>query len=237
MLDFDRFSHISFDCYGTLIDWESGILAALVPLMARHGIEIDPRRLLEAYAFAEASAEQPDPESGRAHRSYRQVLASTTDALGNRLGFVPAEEERGLLADSLPDWPAFEDSVEALRRLGAGHELVVLSNTDRDLFAATQERLDTSFSAVITAQDLEVYKPSLRFFEMAEERLGVPRTRWLHVAQSCYHDIAPAKALGWTTVHIDRRRGQEGTGATPARSAEPDLRCTSLLELADCMGA
>lgn len=237
MLDFGRFSHISFDCYGTLIDWERGILDTLMPLLADHDIEIGPSALLEAYAEAEEWAERQftDGSAGAGHKTYRAVLAETLDALGNRLGFEPRTEERGLLAEKMPSWPPFPDTRESLGRLSEHYDLVVLSNIDRDLFAGTSELLGIPFTAVITAEELEVYKPSPRFFEMAHERLAVPREQWLHVAQSCFHDIAPAQAYGLATVHIDRRRGQEGSGATPPSAAVADLTCTSLAELVDCM--
>ncbi len=237
MLDFTQFSHLSCDCYGTLIDWERGILSALMPLLARHGVVIEEQGLLEAYAEAEDWAERisGDIAAGRGHRSYRQILAETLDALGSKLGFEARPEERDILARSLADWPPFPDSIEALERLATRYELVILSNIDRDLFEGTSQVLGVPFSAVITAEELEVYKPSPRFFEMARERLEVPRDQWLHVAQSCFHDIAPAQAFGLSTVHIDRRRDLPGTGATPPSSAVADLTCGSLAELCTLM--
>lgn len=237
MLNFGRFSHISFDCYGTLIDWESGILATLMPLMAHHGVEMDAANLLEAYAEAEEWAERQfvGPSEEQAHKSYRAVLGETVSALGNRFGFAPTVEERGLLAERLPTWPPFGDTIESLTKLATRYELVVLSNIDRDLFAGTQDRLGVNFSAVISAEELEIYKPAPLFFEMAHERLAVPKHEWLHVAQSCFHDIAPAQAYGLSTVRVDRRHGSEGSGATPPSAAVADLTCRSLAELLTCM--
>lgn len=227
MLDFDRFTHLTFDCYGTLIDWERGILAAVQPLLARHGVARGDDEVLELYGALESAAEAGE------YRPYREVLATVVDGLGARLGFAPTPEERASLAASVADWPAFPDTVEALQTLAGRFALVILSNIDDDLFAGSARRLRTDFAAVITAQQVGSYKPNPRNFRFALDRLGQPTDRVLHVAQSLFHDIAPAKALGLTTVWVNRRHDRPGFGATPQASARPDLEVPDLRTLAE----
>ncbi len=226
MLDFDRFSHLTFDCYGTLIDWERGILAALRPLLDRHGVAPTEDQILELYGELEAAAEAGP------YQPYRAVLAAVVDGFGARLGFAPSPEERAAFAASVGDWPPFPDTVEALRSLARRFQLVILSNVDDDLFAGSARQLGVEFAAVITAQQVGSYKPDRRNFRFALERLGVPAGRVLHVAQSLFHDIAPAKEIGLTTVWINRRHDRPGSGATPAATAQPDLEVPDLRTLA-----
>jgi 2-haloacid dehalogenase len=217
-IDFSAFDALTFDCYGTLIDWETGILDALRPVLARHGAERDDDALLAAFARHEA-----DLEAGP-YRSYREVLAGALQAIGAEEGFVASEEELAAFGASVADWPAFPDSADALAQLQTRFELGVITNCDDDLFAASNRRLGVTFDWVVTAQQARGYKPGLRGFELAFERSPVPRERILHVAQSLFHDHVPAKRLGMTTVWIDRRAGRAGFGATPPARAEPDLR-------------
>ncbi len=226
-LDFSQFECLSFDCYGTLIDWESGILAALRPVLAAHGRNLMDEGLLELYAALEAE------EEAGPYRPYREVLQYVTSKLGARLVFTPTLEELDALPRSLPNWPPFVDTVAAVRRLRSRYKLAVISNTDDDLFAGTARRLGVSFDYVITAQQCRSYKPSPNNFETALARIGLPRLKVLHIAQSIYHDIIPAGELGISTVWINRRHNKKGSGATVAALAEPDLELPDLASLAE----
>lgn len=225
-IDFDGIETLTFDCYGTLIDWETGILAALRPVLERHGAASGDDALLERFARHEAALEAGP------YLRYRDVLARALAGLGADLGFEPTPEEQATFGGSVADWPAFADSPEALQRLKRRFKLAVITNCDDDLFAASAERLRTDFDWVITAQQAQGYKPRPENFTFAFERIDTPRERILHVAQSLFHDHVPAKALGMTTVWIDRRRGRGG-GATPPASAVPDLTFTDLAGFAD----
>ncbi|MGZ4815294.1 MAG: haloacid dehalogenase type II [Terriglobales bacterium] len=227
MHDFSKFECLTFDCYGTLIDWETGILSALKPLLAAHNREFGDQKLLELYGTLEAQAEAGE------YRSYRQILRFVTQRIGSRLSFALHEDEIDTLPNSLPRWPAFPDTVDALRRLKLRYKLAIISNTDDDLFAETAKTLQVPFDFVITAQQARSYKPSHRNFELALERIGLPREKVLHCAQSIYHDIVPARKLGIANVWMNRRIGREGSGATRAAQEMPDLTVASLKELAD----
>jgi 2-haloacid dehalogenase len=226
MLDFDRFTYLTFDCYGTLIDWERGILAALRPVLDLHGIAIADDAALELYGELESAAERGP------YRAYRDLLATVMDGFGERLGFVPSADERGALAMSVGDWPPFPDTVEALRALTDRFRLVILSNIDDDLFALSARHLGVTFAAVVTAQQVGSYKPDPRNFRTLLARLGTTPDRVLHVAQSLFHDIAPANVLGLTTVWVNRRHDRPGSGATPPATARPDLEVPDLRTLA-----
>jgi 2-haloacid dehalogenase len=226
-LDFGRFEVLTFDCYGTLIDWESGLLAALGPILASHGVEAGDDELLEAYGRHEYRIES------RPYRRYREVLAEALSGVGADFGFQPDAAELERFADSVGDWPPFPDSTDALRRLKERFALAVLTNCDDDLFAGSQRRLDIEFDWVITAEQAGSYKPSHRNFELAFSTIDAPRERILHVAQSLFHDHVPAKELGMTTVWIDRRRDKPGSGATPPAEETPDLALPDLRSLAE----
>ena len=209
-LDYTRFEALTFDCYGTLIDWETGILAALRPILGRRGVEPPDDELLARFASSEAAA-----EAGPYER-YREVLGLALDGIASSYGFEPEASERAAFGGSVGDWPAFPDSAAALARLHERFRLGVITNCDDDLFARSAERLATRFDWVVTAQQVGGYKPDPGNFEFAFEKIGLPRERILHVAQSLYHDHVPAKRLGLATVWIDRRAGRPGSGATPA---------------------
>jgi 2-haloacid dehalogenase len=216
-VDFERFDALTFDCYGTLIDWEAGLRNALAPVLAAHGVEIGDDELLEAYAGHEAELEAGP------YLTYREVLAAALRRLGADLGFEPTEAELEEFSSSVGDWPAFPDSAQSLARLKGRFRLGVITNCDDDLFALSNRRLEVGFDWVVTAQQARGYKPRRENFELAFERIDVPRERILHVAQSLFHDHVPAKELGMTTVWINRREGREGSGATPPANAAPDL--------------
>ena len=230
-----EFEALSFDCYGTLIDWEAGIVAVLRPWAAAHGAEVSDEQLLAAYSAHEARAEEEHPAA-----LYPQVLARSMRGLGEELGIPVSDVEAQALARSVPDWPAFPDSAEALARLSRRYRLVILSNVDRESFAASNRRLGVTFTSILTAQDIGSYKPSpLAFAALTDEiaRLGVPGDRHLHVAQSLFHDHVPAKAAGLPTVWIDRRHDRAGWGATPEPPAgvTPDWTFPSMAAFADAV--
>lgn len=226
-MDFSQFECLTFDCYGTLIDWETGILAALKPLLANHHRQLDDEKLLEMYGAAESQFEAGP------YISYRHVLQRCAQRIAARLSFPLYEGEIDALPNSMPNWPAFSDTVEALRRLKSRYKLAIISNTDDDLFAETAKTLQVPFDFVITAQQVESYKPSHNNFERAIERIGVPKEKILHCAQSIYHDIVPAKQLGVANAWVNRRAGKRGAGATKAAEEHPDFTVASLKELAD----
>ncbi len=230
MLRLDDFEVLTFDCYGTLIDWETGICRALEPVFAAHGAEWAPERVLELFGELEAEAERGE------YREYRAVLGAVLEGLGARLGFRPAAAEVAAFSGSVGDWPAFPDSAGALRALQRRYRLAVVSNVDDDLFAASAARLQVAFDWVVTAQQVRSYKPCLRNFRAAFARIGVPQARILHVAQSLFHDIAPANVLGLSCVWVNRRQGKAGPGATRPAQARPDLEVPDLRSLAAAAG-
>ena len=225
MSDFDRFGALSFDCYGTLIDWETGIVEALRPWATRHGI--DDEALLAAHAAHETVVETEHPAM-----RYPDVLAETLRRIADQFGVEASPEERAAFGASVPDWPAFPDSAAALAALHERYQLVILSNVDRASFAASARRLGVEFDLVITAEDVGSYKPDAANFQALVDRTD--RDELLHVAQSLYHDHVPAKAIGLRTVWIDRRHGRAGTGATPeAAAVTPDWTFHSMAAFAE----
>lgn len=226
MLDFSRFEVLTFDCYGTLINWEAGILSALHRVLSAHGKKIDDAVLLKLYGDFEQLSEQGE------FRPYRQVLESVVRRFGAQLGFSPTAEEARSLADSLPSWEPWPDTVAALRQLSTRYRLAIVSNVDDDLFATTRPKLGVEFAEVITAQQALAYKPSLKIFELALSRIHAPAHRVLHVGQSIYHDVMPAQALGLTAVWVNRPSARPGVGAVKAAEAKPDLEVSSMAELA-----
>jgi len=225
MLDFNRFEVLTFDCYGTLIDWEAGILAALRPILSAHEKNIHDATLLKLYGDFEQRSEQ-----GKFH-PYREVLESVVRQFGDELQFTPTIEEARSLPDSLATWQPWPDTVAALRQLKTRFRLAILSNVDDDLFALTRPKLEIEFDEIITAQQAQAYKPSLKLFELALSRIHAPAHRVLHVGQSIYHDVIPAQALGLATVWVNRPSARCGVGAVKAANATPDLTVSSLAEL------
>ena len=212
-MELTDFEALSFDCYGTLIDWETGLKAVLVPWARQRGLGLDGEELLAEYAAIEAAAEADHPAS-----RYPDILARSMRLLGDRLGAEVADDDAARLAGSVPDWPAFPDSPGALAALGRRFKLIILSNVDRDSFAGSAARLGASFTSVITAQDVGSYKPAQRNFDAllgAAARLGIRPGGLLHVAQSLFHDHVPAQRAGLPTVWIHRRHDRRGWGATP----------------------
>jgi 2-haloacid dehalogenase len=228
-VDLDAFDVLTFDCYGTLIDWETGLLAALRDALRR--LDAGDDELLESYAVHEAQAEQPP------YRSYREVLATGVRAVAADLGLEVGDEAVERFSECVRDWPAFPDSAEALGRLHERYRLGVITNCDTDLFAASNEKLGVTFDWVVTAEMARSYKPAPAGFELAFETIDVPRERILHVAQSLFHDHVTAKALGLSSVWIDRRHDRPGAGATPPAEAAPDASYPSMRAFADAVSA
>jgi 2-haloacid dehalogenase len=226
-IDFKRFDALTFDTYGTLIDWERGILNALQVVLSRDDVGVSEDELLELYARHEAEVE------GGVYRTYREVLAASVRGLCGELGVDPSDRAVADFSASVPEWPAFPDSAAALRRLATRFRLGVLTNCDDDLFAGSNRRLGVTFDWVVTAQQARGYKPRTENFEVLFARVDVPRERILHVAQSLFHDHVPAKALGMATVWINRRHDRPGFGATPPADAIPDLVCPDMRSFAD----
>ncbi len=230
-MNFSRFTTISFDCYGTLIDWESGILPVLRALLTNHGETLPDAGILELYGEFEAEA-----ESGP-YQTYREVLQSVVREFAARFHFEATPTEIQSLHESVPAWQPFPDTVSALHMLHKHYKLAVISNIDDDLFAETQKHLGVEFDAVITAEQARSYKPCSNNFQMALRELGIPPDRLLHAAQSIYHDVVPARSLGISTAWVNRKSVRPGIGAvrvsaSVAAEKQPDLEVPDLSSLA-----
>lgn len=226
------FDVLTFDCYGTLIDWESGLYAALAPLLTRAGVSLDRDAALAAFAELEARQQAATPDM-----PYAELLAVVHGQLAPAWGVMASGAEDRAFGASVGDWPAFPDTPDALRTLKQHFKLVVLSNVDRASFSRSNTRLGVTFDAVHTAQDIGSYKPDPRNFRYLLDRLaddGVSSDRVLHVAQSLFHDHVPANAIGLASVWIDRRAGSSGWGATsaPPEGVRYDFRFETLGALA-----
>jgi putative hydrolase of the HAD superfamily len=209
---------LSFDCYGTLIDWEAGIATVLAPWAREQGLDLSDEELLLAYSEKEAAVEQQTPAP-----LYPDVLAACFRGAGEKLATPVSDAWAQRLADSVPDWPAFPDSADALARLRRHYQLIIVSNVHRAGFAGSNNHLRGDFTAIITAEDVGGYKPGEKHFRALEaklDELGVDRSELLHVAQSLFHDHVPAKREGLTSVWINRRHARPGWGATPEPSGE-----------------
>lgn len=232
MKDFSRYDALSFDCYGTLIDWESGIATALRPWAERAGLDIDDEDLISAHARHETLVQQEMPTA-----PYPVILTETARRIGHDFGHPFTEDEAAAFGASVGEWPAFPDSAAALAELKQRYKLIILSNVDRASFARSNERLGVDFDLIVTAEDVGSYKPDLVNFTYMFDQLsgiGVGRERLLHVAESLYHDHEPASRLGLDSVWIHRRHEKGGLGATapPSRAVEPRWRFTSLADFA-----
>jgi 2-haloalkanoic acid dehalogenase type II len=211
---------ITFDCYGTLIDWEGGISAAFARAMAADARQLDRAQMLKAYADIEPNVE------AETYRPYRDVLTETAQRVADRLGWPLSRAQAGFLAESLPGWQPFADTNQALERLvAAGYSLGILSNVDDDLLAGTRRHFTVTFDMIVTAQQVGSYKPTHGHFIEARQRLG--GKRWLHAAQSYFHDVIPARALGIPVAWINRKYESAPDGGRAERE------CHTLTELAD----
>lgn len=211
---------ITFDCYGTLVDWEGGITRAFAEVAADDGLIVDPQTVLAAHAEIE-------PRIQRAgYTTYREVLRRTAKGIADRLGWSLSDERAAVLAESLPTWEPFEDTNPALRRLAdAGHELGILSNVDDDLLSGTLRQLSVRFDILVTAEQLRSYKPAHAHFVEARRRLG--KRRWLHAAQSHFHDVVPARELGVPVAWVNRK------SEICAGDVRPDHELRTMTDLAD----
>lgn len=225
-MDFSRIEVLSFDCYGTLVDWESGILTAFAPVLAARGIKWDEDKILTTYAAAEAAVEAGP------FLPYRQVLEEVARRVAAEAGFTATAAERAQLADSVPHWEPFPDTIDALRVLSKRFKLVIISNIEDALFAQTARKLRIQFPIVITAEQARAYKPSHAPFELALKKLGVATDRWAHAGASLFHDVGPANALGLASIYVNRRHEQDSGGASPRTTAVPALEVHDLAELA-----
>ncbi len=227
------FKVLTFDCYGTLIDWETGMIDALAPLSSRSSTPLSRNAILEAHALVESMQQRATPTM-----PYRDLLAVVAKRLTERWGVSASWDECRAYGRSIGDWPAFADTAQALGYLKRHFKLVILSNIDNESFAASQRRLAASFDAVYTAEDIGSYKPAERNFTYMLDNLeasGVRRSEILHVAESLFHDHAPAKALGLVSCWIHRRHAEGGSGATMPLMEAPkvDFRFTSLAGLVE----
>jgi len=232
MMKLTNYKVLTFDCYGTLIDWEAGIYTALQPLLARAARQPSKDAVLETFARHESSQQVETPQM-----IYSDVLAAVHRRLAREWGIAASDADHRLFGDSVPDWPAFPDSAEALAYLKHHYKLVILSNVDRASFAGSNVRLGVTFDAIYTAQDIGSYKPELSNFHYMLDRLaeiGIAKSDILHTAQSLFHDHAPARAVGLASAWIDRRHATGGFGATmaPPASAGYDVRFNSMADLA-----
>ncbi len=225
------FEALTFDCYGTLIDWESGMIDALKPLTSQVARSLERNGILEAHARHESSQQVQTPG-----KPYRELLAIVYRRLAEEWGVAASWSDCVAYGRSIGDWPPFADTLSALEYLKRNYKLIILSNVDNESFAASNEKLKVTFDAIYTAEDCGSYKPSSRNFEymLAKlETLGIEKRQILHTAESLFHDHAPANAHGLASCWIYRRRGQKGSGATmtPANAPHYDFRFDSLADL------
>jgi 2-haloacid dehalogenase len=229
-MDINAIRLITFDCYGTLIDWETGMLSNLRRLFSRKGKAIaDDAMLLELYGEAEAEIEAGP------YQRYRTVLSRTVQMIGHRLDVPVTAEDGEQFAGSLTQWEPFPDTVAALKTLGSQFKLGIISNVDDDLLAETKKKLGVKFDLIVTAEQVQSYKPSLNNFQEALRRSGLKKEQILHAGQSLYHDIAPTISLGITNVWVNRPSIRPGAGAAKAASAKPSLETLSLADLATAL--
>ncbi len=225
------FRALTFDCYGTLIDWESGIYAALQPLLARGAVTADRETVLAIFAQHESAQQRETPDM-----IYAQLLAAVHRRLAQAWKIAASDADHARFGASVGDWPAFPDSAAALQYLKRHYKLVILSNVDRESFKGSNARLQVEFDAIYTAQDIGSYKPDLANFRFMLDRLGklgIAKGDILHTAQSLFHDHAPAKSVGLASAWIDRRHESAGWGATmpPPDGASYEFRFVSLAEM------
>ncbi|HET7415473.1 MAG TPA: haloacid dehalogenase type II [Arthrobacter sp.] len=227
---FEDFDALSFDCYGTLIDWEAGIAKVLRSWAKANGSTLSDEELLTAYADEEAKVAREEPAM-----LYPDVLAIAFRATGAKLNIPVTDDDGARLGASVPDWPAFPDSADALKRLAERFKLIILSNVDRRSFAGSNRRLGVDFDHIITAQDVGSYKPAARNFDVLAQYAEQQGLKLLHVAQSLFHDHVPASRIGLPGVWINRRHDRPGWGATPdPRTAiKPEWQFQSMAAFAE----
>ncbi len=220
------FSALTFDCYGTLIDWETGIAEALEPWMERHSLRIGREELLAAFGRSESARQAERPGA-----LYPDILASVMHDLGEQLGAHVTAEEAEEFGQSVKNWPEFPDSPEALTYLAEHYKLVITSNIDRASFRQSNGKLGVAFDLIITAEDVGSYKPAPGHFESAMAQLadmGIAKDKILHTAQSLYHDHVPAKAFGLASMWINRQSGRPGATTRPDIDVKPEWEVPSM---------
>jgi 2-haloalkanoic acid dehalogenase type II len=225
------FKALTFDCYGTLIDWEKGILAALSAWRRRSALALDDQELLGLFAQAESRAQVRHPAS-----LYSVLLAMGLESMAGDLGSPASAAECEAFGRSVKDWPAFPDSAAALRYLKRHYKLVIVSNIDRASFRHSNDKLGIEFDHVVTAEDVGSYKPALGHFHAALAWLaasGVPKAKVLHTAQSLYHDHVPAKHLGLASIWINRQGGRPGATRRPDTPVKPDWEVPSMAAMVE----
>jgi 2-haloalkanoic acid dehalogenase type II len=232
-----EFSTLTFDCYGTLIDWEGGIVAATQPWLASKGVQKSADQILENFANSESTQQRETPGM-----LYPELLAHTLHRMAKAWGLTATEADAAEFGDSVKNWPAFPDAAEALVRLKQHYRLVILSNVDRTSFAHSNAKLGVEFDAVYTAQDVGSYKPNPANFKYMLEKeaaAGILAEKILHTAQSLFHDHVQAKAHGLICSWIDRRVDTDGWGATmpPEAPVTPDFHFPTLEAMADAREA
>ena len=230
------FKALTFDCYGTLIDWEAGMIAALEPLTRRASRKLSRDAILEAHARHESAQQAQTPA-----KLYRDLLPIIYRRLAEEWGVSASWSECAAYGRSVRDWPPFGDTIAALEVLKRHYKLVILSNVDNESFAASNEKLEVAFDAVYTAEDCGSYKPSARNFDYMLAKLatlGIDKHDILHTAESLFHDHVPAKRIGLASCWIHRRHGQEGFGATvnPGETPKVDFRFNSLGDMVGALG-
>lgn len=229
MIDLASIRAMTFDCYGTLIDWESGILGAVRPVLASHGATPSDADILTRYAMIEPEEEVP-------YKPYREVLRATMRRIGEAFNAQLSEAECHALPNSLRDWKAFEETPAALQALASRYALGVVSNVDDDLFAFTRPKLGVDLDRFVSAQFCRSYKPALRNFRVMLAALELEPRQVLHVAESLFHDVSPASTLGMPTVWVNRRGGRDRAAASRIAATVPDVEVGSLAELVRVIG-
>lgn len=227
MIDWSQIRALSFDCYGTLIDWERGILEALAPWVSRFGA---------AKVLAGFGAVEPDLEHAHPSWPYRQIVAEVYRQMARELGYLPDDEAAARFAETVSEWPPFPDTIPALRRLKSRFKLFILSNVDEASISGSLKRLEVPFDGVFTAEQIGSYKPNPRNFDFLLAQLAardIAPHQVIHVAQSLYHDHGPAQAAGLKTVWIDRTSGRPGAARLPSPLPHFNLRFETLADLAD----
>jgi len=231
MLDFSKYKVLTFDCYGTLIDWDSSITDIVTPWLNEMQSPVPPDLVVSTFALMQAKHQQTRPAL-----LYPEVLRRSWRDIEEQFGWPEDQDRAESFARSVPAWRPFADTIESLRYLSRHFELAILSNVDNASLAETLKVLEVPFVFTVTAEDVGSYKPGRPHFDTAAEEIkkrGLGKNEWLHVAQSKHHDIAPGNALELATVWVNRRHGKKGTGATLAATAEPMLTVKTLGELVD----
>lgn len=229
MLDFDKYKVLTFDCYGTLIDWETGITQLIKPWLGELKSPVPTDLVISAFALHQAKHQQTRPTL-----LYPEVLVRTWRDIEGTFGWSENRDRARTFAESVPGWPPFADTVESLRYLSSFYKLVILSNVDNASLAGTLRHLEVPFEMTVTAEDVQSYKPAPPHFTHAIEALlakGIGKDEILHVAQSKHHDIKPGRELNLATVWVNRRHDRKGSGATLATEAEPHLTVNSIAGL------